>query len=55
MKAMIATDFDITWGQLELFDLFWLSAMIIASVVPFIMASRDKTSLALAMAVSYTH
>ncbi len=52
MKAMIATDFDITWGQLELFDLFWLSIMILASVVPFIMASRDKTSIALAMVLS---
>jgi len=52
VKAMIATDFDITWGQLELFDLFWLSMMILASVVPFIMASRDKTSIALAMVLS---
>ena len=50
--SMIATDYDITWGQLELSDLFWLSAMILVSLAPFIMAFRDKTSIALAMVLS---
>ncbi|MBI87893.1 MAG: hypothetical protein CMB67_02540 [Euryarchaeota archaeon] len=45
-------DIDVTWGQLEGLDFFWLLVMVIISVGPFISAARNRTSFALAMVLS---
>ena len=45
-------EYDLYWSQLENSDFFLLSIYILVSVIPFVNAIREKTSIALAMVLS---